>query len=64
MTRPAIQSRLDTIFELRDMPTEVLRKMAIRRGIPATVRQVDLMRGIYWDIVDKGESDETGDKND
>ncbi len=50
-TLSRIQARLDIVFELRDMPNRVLRKMATRRGIPAGLNRAGLMRAIYWDIV-------------
>lgn len=41
--RPAIQSRLDTVFTLRDMTLPDLRAMATWRGLSA--------KGSRWEII-------------
>ena len=55
-SRTPLGMRLDAVFELRGMPTEVLRQMAIKRGIRANKGRVHLMRAIYWDIVRQDEA--------
>lgn len=55
--RAPLDMRLDAVFQLRGMPTEVLRQMAIKRGIRANKGRVHLMRAIYWDIVRQDEAE-------
>lgn len=52
MPRPDIQSRLDTVFTLRDMTLPELRQAATWRGLSAKGSRPVLIARIYKDMVE------------
>ncbi len=50
--RAPLDMRLDAVFELRGMPTEVLRQAAPGRGLSAKGSRRRLMLRLYWDMVE------------